>query len=248
MENKAGNNDFAKPIQWGLFFVAAICVTCAFLRMAFPNKVDEKTAMFLGLAIVALVIHQLTKFKGFGIEFEKEVGRLKEDVQTVKKDVKTVEVAVDGLEKEVGPGSKTALTMPLSTVLAAENVTLTNQTLIDPNDPNKGQFGGKPEANGRKLSATIKPEAGPKSSRCLVTLQIESTTPTKPLRGKARILLHPTFGQRASYEVESKGGIVKESIVSYGAFTVGVEADDGKTRLELDLADVPGGTDRFYEL
>lgn len=34
--------------------------------------------------------------------------------------------------------------------------------------------------------------------------------------------------------------------MSYEASTIGAEADEGKTRLELDLMDVPGGTKRFY--
>lgn len=44
-----------------------------------------------------------------------------------------------------------------------------------------------------------------------------------------------------------KGGIAEDKIVSYGAFTIGAETDNGQTRLELDLMDVPGGTRSFYE-
>ena len=38
-------------------------------------------------------------------------------------------------------------------------------------------------------------------------------------------------------QVQAVGGLATLPTKAYGAFTVGVECDDGKTRLELDLAD-----------
>ena len=64
----ADNNDpkeVVKLNQYGLIVVAGISVVCAVLHAFFPT-LDEKTAMFLVVAIAALVIHQITKFKGFG--------------------------------------------------------------------------------------------------------------------------------------------------------------------------------------
>ncbi|TKB71217.1 MAG: hypothetical protein E8D46_17775 [Nitrospira sp.] len=224
----------------GLLIVAGISVVCALLHIFQPDRFDEKTAMFLVVAVVALVIHQIKKFKGFGIEFEKEVNQLKEDV-------KSVEAAVGNLEKGVGPGSKTAVTSPAAAPPAQGTIAAIGAPAADLNDPNKGCFGGNSEANGRKLIATIEPDAGPKSSRCRVIIRVVSTDPARPLTGKVNLHLHPTFGHWSSYEIEAKGGIAEDKIVSYGAFTIGAEADYGKTRLELDLMDVPGGTQRFYE-
>lgn len=39
--------------------------------------------------------------------------------------------------------------------------------------------------------------------------------------------------------------VAKLTVVAFGAFTVGAEADDG-TKLELDLISVPGGPTEFY--
>ena len=36
-------------------------------------------------------------------------------------------------------------------------------------------------------------------------------------------------------------------VVAWGAFTVGAVADEGSTRLELDLTSVPGASSTFYE-
>lgn len=227
-------NEFARPIQRGLFIVASISVVCGLLHAIFPERFDEKTAMFLAIAVAALVIHQVTKFKAFGIEFEKKVNQL--------------EAAFSDLEKDVGPGSKSAVVPIATTPLGAVTITGRDARTVDPNDPNKGQFGGSSEANRRKLTASIERDAGPRSSRCRVNIKIVSTDPAQPLTGKVKLYLHPTFGRWSSYELDTRGGVAEDDIVSYGAFTIGAEADRGKTRLELDLMDIPGGTKRFYEV
>lgn len=104
MNRVSQQNDYAKLIQLGLLLVACISIVFAILHAFFPNRLDEKTAMFLGVAVVSLVIHQITKFKGLGIEFEKQVEQLKEDVKSVESrqdttesEVRALQVAVKGL-------------------------------------------------------------------------------------------------------------------------------------------------------
>jgi hypothetical protein len=113
-------------------------------------------------------------------------------------------------------------------------------------DPNKGQFGGKPEANGRVLEAKIEPAAGRDSAACNIFLTVRSTNKERPLTGTVTFHLHPTFGARRKYQVHVVDGVARDKITSWGVFTVGADADDGKTRLELDLSDVQGGTKKFY--
>ena len=240
MKDENQQKDFSKPIQFGLFGVAGVSVVCAVLHGFFPVQLDKTTVMFLAVAVVALVIHQITEFKGFGIE-------VKKDVKQLKKDLRGVESSVGDLEKGVGPGSKTAIAPTPAALPANEAAGTTKTRPMDANDPNKGRFGGLPESDGRRLTATIEPIAGPKSSLCLVKIRVVSTDPARPLTGKVKLYLHPTFGQWWSNEIEVKGGVAEMIIRSYGAFTIGAEADEGKTRLELDLMDVPGGTKRFYE-
>lgn len=115
-------------------------------------------------------------------------------------------------------------------------------------DPNKGAFGGKPEANSRRLSATITPIENAASSQiCIVVLTVESTDPqNKPLRGSVTFSLHPTFAPPERPVLVDQNGVATLQFDSAGRFTVGAVADNGATRLELDLADVPGGTAEFY--
>lgn len=229
---------FATQVHRGLLGVAVISVGCALLRAIYPAvQIDQTTALFLGIAMLSLVIHQVTEFSGFGIVVKKTIDQLQEDVNAV-------EVAVGSLEKEVGPGSKAA-SLRAGPLPAQQSRSV---LAIDPADPNKNQFGGKAQANGRELTALIRPIAGPKSSRCSVRIRVASTDPANPLMGKVMFYLHPTFGDWSSYEVDVENGVAEDEIVSYGAFTIGAVADEGQTRLELDLMHVPGGTKQFYEL
>lgn len=105
-------------------------------------------------------------------------------------------------------------------------------------DPNRGQFGDAASANGRELSAQVQAldEAG---STCAVTIRVRSLDPAKPLTGTVKIHLHPTFHSMVR-EVPVVDGEAELRIVAAGAFTIGAEADGGATRLELNLADLPG--------
>jgi len=241
----------ATRLRYGL---AGVCLVFALLQVIFPERIDEKTAMFLGLALVVLIADRITKFKAFGIEYE-VVRQLKEDVSNVKENVSSVSTALNNLEKEVGPGSKGGLSpspppitsgSPPPAAMTSAAARVDAAPSFDETDPNKGQFGGSPDVSGRKLMATIKPDAGRRSARCRVVIKVVSTDSNRPLTGKVRLHLHPTFGRWSNYFVDVKNGVAQDEIVSYGAFTIGAEADEGATRLELDLVDVIGGTEPFY--
>jgi len=110
-------------------------------------------------------------------------------------------------------------------------------------DPSKGKFGGSAVANGRRLSARITPwPASPQV--CDVVLTVESTDAARPLSSPVVFHLHPTFKEKA-VEVDIRGGKAELSILAMGAFTVGAVADEGATKLELDLATVEGASSEF---
>lgn len=190
----------------------------------------DREIKLLVVSIIALVANQVTRIKIGTLEIEKAV----QDLRT----------SVRNLERDVGPGSKQAVA-PAATISSTVDVPRSEDP-PDADDPNRGRFGGRPEANGRRLSATLEQIAGPSSSLCRVRIRVESTDPARPLRGQVRFYLHPTFGKWTTYTIKARGGAAEDEFTAYGAFTIGAEADDGATRLELDLLDVPGGTSRFY--
>ena len=114
---------------------------------------------------------------------------------------------------------------------------------IDPEDPNKGQFGGTNVRNGLKLDAHV--EAIEDDDDWFhIEMWVEAVEP-REFEGTVIFHLHPTF-QRQTQRITVKSDKRAElERWAYGAFTVGVEADDGATRLELDLATLPGAPRRF---
>lgn len=109
-------------------------------------------------------------------------------------------------------------------------------------DPQRGRFGGKAEANGRRLSAHVK-ASSEDPDWFEIDVWVESTGGT-PLTGEVVFHLHDTFIP-AVLSTTAKSNVARESLGAYGAFTIGAEADGGATRLELDLATVPDAPAQF---
>lgn len=110
-----------------------------------------------------------------------------------------------------------------------------------PNDPWKGVFGGEAERNQRALAATVSPLTDSPDWFAL-KLTVRSTDPASyPLRGNVRFYLHPTFGaDKPVVRADEDTSQAVYETRAWGAFTVGAMADEGRTRLELDLSRLPG--------
>jgi hypothetical protein len=246
------------------YVLCVVSVTFAIVAVILSRRVDETAAALLGIAILAVVADKVTKVEMFGVKFEKAVEEaarkveqkvekamrteIDEGVRQSQLTVKEVQEAVTEIEKNLGPGSKRQLQKPerresRTHIAASED----QEGDLWDSDPHKGKFGGSPAANSRLLKAVITPLTGRNSAGCEVRATVESTDSSKPLKGTVTFHLHPTFGWREKVKVKVVRGVATYEFNSWGAFTIGAEADDGKTRLELDLAQVKGGTDKFYE-
>jgi hypothetical protein len=114
---------------------------------------------------------------------------------------------------------------------------------VEVDDPNKGQFGGKPARPGRRLTARVSP--APTPEWFLIDLLVESDDAT-PLTGEVDFHLHPTF-KPSVVRVPVQNGRAAFSVPAWGAFTVGAVVDNGLTRLELNLADLPDAPTVFRD-
>lgn len=107
------------------------------------------------------------------------------------------------------------------------------------NDPQKGRFGGRSENNFRSLKAEVKKSYLPAFYD--VTIWVESTDPQNhPLDTSIVFYIHDSFSPSVyaiNPEEFTDGKAVDDEILSFGAFTVGAIADNGKTLLEMDLAE-----------
>ena len=115
----------------------------------------------------------------------------------------------------------------------------------DSEDPQKGKWGGSSSNNGRLLTARVE-KIPDESIFRRVVLRVESTDATKPLSGSVTFHLHPTF-PNSIIDEPVINGIAEISVVAYGAFTVGAEADGGATQLEFDLVTLDDKKDQFFQ-
>lgn len=114
-----------------------------------------------------------------------------------------------------------------------------------PDDPQKGKWGGKSENNMRKLSAKVSESIIP--GLFVVRIMVESTSAKFPLEGLVKFHLHNTFLNPDPVIVARENKAVLKLSKVWGAFTVGVETDDGTTKLELDLAELEDAPMKFRE-
>lgn len=144
------------------------------------------------------------------------------------------------LPRKVSAKSIAGLANELRQLLSieAEKVSLP----IDPQDPQKGRWGGKSSYEGRELTASVRSIS---TDYFEVTMEVGSTT-GKPLTGEVVFHLHPTFPKPVQ-SVQAAGGHATLTVLCWGAFTVGAVADDGRTSLELDLASLPEAPKAFLE-
>lgn len=121
-------------------------------------------------------------------------------------------------------------------------VSTPSPVILDPDDPNKGRFGGSAQRNGRVLSATVR-EIEPEWFEIVMKVTSDSGA---PLEGRVEFHLHDTF-PRPVVNVPVVQGIASTKVGAYGAFTVGAVVDGGATLLELDLSQNPSYPKTFRE-
>jgi len=114
----------------------------------------------------------------------------------------------------------------------------------DPDDLNKGKFGGRSRYKGWTLRGVVveTDEADWFHVSLTVTAPHTYRSPDKGVR----FHLHETF-TRSTQTIQLREGAATLERYAFGAFTVGVEAANGAIRLELDLADLPRAPRRFRE-
>ncbi len=109
--------------------------------------------------------------------------------------------------------------------------------VTNPDDPQKGRFGGQSEKNHRILKAGVTTTGNPEYFQ--VRLQVEATDAGNPLATDVIFYLHDSF-HPSVYLVTPpmfKEGKAIIDLLSYGAFTAGAATDNGNTLLELNLAE-----------
>jgi hypothetical protein len=121
-----------------------------------------------------------------------------------------------------------------------------DRAAVDPDDPQKGRFGGRAIRNGRRITAKVTPVRGDPD---WFTVQVEVKPYGRnaaPIKGsKVDFWVHDSFPQEHYYVFVGKDGVAKYSFTAYGAFTIGATCDNGSTPLELDLSRISSAPKTF---
>lgn len=105
--------------------------------------------------------------------------------------------------------------------------------IMNPLDQQKGRFGGKATHNQRRLKVENIVERS-QSNLCTFDVVVEPAPGGPELKGTVKFYLHQTF-RPDQYELPIANNEARLTLQAYGAFAIGAIADDGVTRLELDL-------------
>jgi hypothetical protein len=111
---------------------------------------------------------------------------------------------------------------------------------INVDDPQKGQWGGLSETGGRQITVSVTDQGNGWFSVDLTVAQVDGP----PLVGEVEFHLHPSF-HPSIVRVPVRDGQATLKCPAWGAFTVGASADEGRTRLELDLAQLTDAPELF---
>lgn len=241
-------------ITKALISIFALAAMVFHLENWYGVKFDNFSLILLAIAVIPWLFDFIDSFKlgADGVEIvtkklEEKANELKAEIQE-----KTERLSNETTAKINEVKESNAVTQSISAFgtggKAAKEKRL--HDIKNESDPQKGLWGGSPVDNikHRKLTANIQKTVNNSDFLRRVILRVESTDKTAfPLTNVVTFYLHPTFANDV-IDVKPIDSVAEISLVAYGAFTVGAETDDGKTRLELDIAELGAGSgDPFFD-
>lgn len=209
------------------------------------KRLDKDTLLYLCAAAAVFLLKHMNAVKIPNIiEFERKLENMKGELHDVKEEAKEARL-VAGIA-----GDAPIVNLPPVTDVTVSNLHTISST-IQPgdyaNDPWKGVFGGKSvdPVKGRRLAAQVEPLSS-SPGWYSVTLTVTNTEGAPPVTGDVQFFIHDTFLNSRPL-VRAVNGSAVLRLKAWGAFTTGVLADNGETKLELDLADLETAPMEFRE-
>ena len=215
--------------EWGRNVAIAIIgyfVVLGFLMIYFWTKTDYSTVMKV---MDDDLNEKLEEVKGKLQDEIKEKEQTEQKLEEVNKDVELKNQDIEAM-------FQTFQNSEQAKQIIAGNIS---------NDPQKNKWGGKSENNNRRVSATVR-ETTYSSELFVVSLEVGSMDNSKPLTGSVIFHLHNTF-VHPDRQIDVVDGVAKLQLVAWGAFTVGIECDNGATKLEIDLSELTNIPKLFKE-
>lgn len=198
-----------------------------------PDAKGENLIVFGGFCLLA----SISSRKFIESLSEKVLRETREESARTRTKVEQVSQRAEQAARVATAAAETVALAPKVNASVAEVSTLIGEGSDVSADPWKGKFGGVSAVGERKLEATLSP-IDDAAQLMAVHLRVSSSNPANPLTGTVQFYLHPTFPQHVRM-IAVQDGHASLNVISYGAFTVGAETDDGRIKLELDLSTLP---------
>jgi hypothetical protein len=198
--------------------------------------------IFLGI-ILLLIFYALPNLSEFNI-LSLASAKFREVEQAVKKSSnENTSAAMSGVPAQGAATTEQSVSEEKKQQVQQKfqnNVGELNTMVAYTDDPQKNKWGKRSYRNSRVLTAMVDPLGTFNDQRPLfkIRLKVRSDDPRNPLTGSVIFHLHPSF-VLPDPEIFVINGEASLDLTAWGAFTVGVEADKGMTKLELDLAELP---------
>lgn len=232
-----GNDNLLQVSDWLTKIIVGVGLTQLYSIPSALRKYAEYLSNAAGLSNVALIVFIILYFSVFGFLFGYLwtrlyfVGMLKDSDEDSRKE----------LQKKVEDNKENISLIQDYISTGAQNAT--KESLND--DPQKGKFGGLRTANSRTVEATIS-ESNISKDFFNVSLKVSSTDINKALEGEVKFFLHPSF-RNPNPTIKVIDSIASLNVLAIGAFTVGIECDNGNTKLEVDLSEISDAPRLFRE-
>jgi len=170
---------------------------------------------------------QLLAAKNQGEQIDAALGKATDAIAAINKQIESL----SKIEKDFN--------IFLRQTLAMDYKTSTAECIADylpgayPNDPRKGQFGGKSQCKGLILEADVRPAESAHGFFTL-SLTVRSTSTSTMLNNTVCFYLHDSF-KPDIMPVTPQSNRAELTVLTYGAFTVGVSTLVGNETVELEL-------------
>lgn len=213
------------------------------MDLSMGDQVDVALARAIrkSLAVVALLREQVSSSQGDELDSVRQLGRPIVPIvigdRVPEKTPWISQLFYGRLRREPSEAELTQVAGEIRNAVA--RISSTSRP-VDPEDPQRGQWGGESERQGFRLSATVREIS---EGWFEVTLSVEGTGETS-LSGPVEFYLHPTFG-RSAIRVNANENRATLQLGAYGAFTVGALVLTPLVELELDLAANPSFPELF---
>jgi len=203
---------------------------------------DTAYNYFILSALIMIVAYFLPRIQSLALPGGATL-QLREELKAVKEQANALQEASVEAGGRIHQGG--AQLEELKQNYSTEKMVRATASASHDDDPQKGRWGGFNKRNGRELTAQVSVQ--PNLAYYDIVIQVKSTSASNPLTGNVKFHLHNTFANPNPI-INAENGVAELKLIAWGAFTVGAEADNGSTRLELDLAKLHDAPEQFKQL